>query len=105
MTIRHIVMFSLRSDIDAADRSWLFSEIQAIARLPTVRSLALGQCLSPKEDWYRPRLSYEFDYALSMEFENEDALYAYQTHPSHVTLAQEIRKRTSAIKVMDFMNL
>ena len=33
---------------------------------------------------------------------SEDAFYAYQTDPTHVVIAQEIRKRVSLIKVTDF---
>jgi hypothetical protein len=40
-----------------------------------------------------------------MEFDNEDALYVYQQDSYHVTVAQEIRKRVSAIKVMDFVDI
>ena len=43
-------------------------------------------------------------WVLTMEFDNEDALYAYQQDPYHVSVAQEIRKRVSGIKAMDFVS-
>ena len=47
----------------------------------------------------------EFEWALTMEFDSEDALYTYQQDANHGTIAQEIRKRVSHIKVMDFVSL
>ena len=47
----------------------------------------------------------DYGWALTMEFENEDALYAYQQDPYHVSVAQEIRKRVTAVKGMDFVSL
>ena len=41
---------------------------------------------------------------MSMEFDDEDALYAYQHAPEHVEIAQEIRKRVTVIKVTDFVS-
>ena len=40
-----------------------------------------------------------------MDFENEDALYAYQKDPKHVEIAQEIRKRATGTRVVDFVGV
>ncbi|HEY2380349.1 MAG TPA: Dabb family protein [Terriglobia bacterium] len=103
--IRHLVFFNLKTDLEPADREWLFDQIHGLSRIRVVTRLALGKLLEPREEWYRPRMSPEFEWALTMEFENEDALYIYQQDPGHVAIAQEIRKRVSSIKVMDFVSL
>jgi hypothetical protein len=103
--IRHLVFFNLKADLEPADREWLFLQIQGLSRIPSVKCLALGKLLAPREEWYKPRMWAEFEWALTMEFESEDALYAYQQDTGHVTIAQEIRKRVSHIKVMDFVSL
>ena len=103
--IRHIVQFNLKQELEAADRDWLFTQIKGLSNVPSVRGLALGKLLDPKEDWYKPRLWPEFGWALTMEFDDEAGLYAYQTDSYHVTVAQEIRKRVSVIKVSDFTSL
>ncbi len=105
MTIRHIVVFNLKPGLEPADRDWLFGAMQGLAKIPTVRRLAVAKLLEPREEWYKPRLTTDYGYAITMEFDNEDALYAYQQDPLHVTVAQEVRKRVSAIKVMDFVTL
>lgn len=103
--IRHLVFFNLKPDLEPADRDWLFNQIQGLARIPSVTRLALGKLLEPLEEWYKPRMWTEFEWAFTMEFENEDALYAYQQDPGHVSIAQEIRTRVTNIKVMDFVTL
>jgi hypothetical protein len=102
--IRHIVLFTLKPEIDESDREWLFGRMQALARLPSVRRLAIGKLLEPREEWYRARIAQDFGWAFSMEFDDEDALYAYQKDPEHAEVAQEIRKRVSVIKVTDFVS-
>jgi hypothetical protein len=46
----------------------------------------------------------DFDWCLSMEFDDDAGLYAYQQDPHHMTVAQEIRKRVSTVKVLDFVS-
>ncbi len=102
--IRHFVLFNLKPEIEDADRDWLFGQIHGLANVAAVRRLALGKLLDPREEWYKPRMAADYGWCLSMEFDDESALYAYQTDPYHVTVAQEIRKRVSGIKVMDFVS-
>lgn len=102
--IRHIVLFNLKPDLESSDREWLFGQIRELGKLPTVSRLALGKLLEPREPSYKERMSPDFGWALSMEFDDEDALYAYQSNPFHVTVAGEIRKRVSLIKVTDFVS-
>ena len=101
--IQHMVLFNLKPEIDDADRAWLFGQMEGLAKISSVRHLAVSRLLDPKEDWYRPRMWTDWSFALTMQFEDEDGLYAYQTDPQHVAIAQEIRKRVSLVKVMDFV--
>jgi hypothetical protein len=103
--IRHIVLFNLKPEVGASDREWLFGQMHGLARIHSVRRLAVSRLLDPREEWYRPRMATDYGWALTMEFDDEDGLYTYQQDPNHVTLAQEIRKRVSAIKVVDFVSL
>lgn len=103
--IRHVVLFTLKPDIETSDREWLLGQMQGLANIPSVKRLAFGKLLEPREEWYKPRMAVDFGWAMTMEFEDENGLYAYQTDPYHVTVAQEIRKRVTIIKVMDFVGL
>ena len=103
--IRHIVLFNLKPDLEAADRDWLFGQIQGLGKIASARRLAINKLLDPREGWYKERISAEYAWALTMEFDDEDGLYAYQKDPQHVTVAAEIRKRVTNIKVVDFVNV
>ena len=103
--IKHMVLFNLKPELEASDREWLFGQIYSMAKIQSVRKLAVGRLLDPREEWYRPRMCSDYAWALTMEFDDEAGLYTYQQDPNHVTVAQEIRKRVSIIKVMDFVNV
>lgn len=103
--IHHMVFFNLKPDVEAADRDWLFGQMQLLSQIPSVKSLAVGKLLEAREEWYKARVATDFTWALMVEFENEDGLYAYQQDAFHVTLAQEIRKRVSGTRVVDFVSL
>jgi stress responsive alpha/beta barrel protein len=103
--IRHIVLFNLKPDLEASDRDWLFDQMQGLAKLHSARRLTINKLLDPREAWYKERISPDFAWALTMEFDDEDGLYAYQKDPLHVTVAAEIRKRVTNIKVLDFVNV
>lgn len=103
--IKHMVLFNLKPEVEASDREWLFGQIHALAKIQSVRRLAIGKLLEPREEWYRPRMATDYEWFFTMEFDDEDGLYTYQQDSNHVTVAQEIRKRVSVIKVMDFVDL
>lgn len=102
--IHHMVLFNLKPEVDDADRDWLFGQMKGLARIGSVRNLSIGRILQPREEWYRPRMATDHAYAMTMDFDDEDGLYAYQSDPYHVGVAQEIRKR-AVVKVMDFVSL
>ncbi|HSU87658.1 MAG TPA: Dabb family protein [Terriglobia bacterium] len=103
--IRHMIMFNLKPELEPPEQEWLFGQIRSLATLPMVRGLSLGRLLDAREDWYKARVNTEYGWALSMDFENEDALYAYQKDPKHVEIAQEIRKRATGTRVVDFVGV
>ncbi len=91
--------------IEAGDREWLFSQMRGLSKIPSVRRLALSKLLDPREAWYKERIATDYGWALTMEFDDEDGLYLYQNDPYHITTGQEIRKRVSNIKIVDFVKV
>ena len=101
--IRHIVLFNLKSEITPADQEWLFSQMhKVLGGLPTVRRLALGKAHLRLDENGKPRRPSEFDWALSMEFDDAASLEQYSNHPDHRSLGAEIVKRAAVLKVLDF---
>jgi len=103
--IQHIVLFNLLAEVEPSDRDWLFAQIKSLSKISSVRRLAISKLLEPREDWYKTRLSTEYGWALSIEFDDEAGLYTYQKHPDHVTVAGEIRKRATGTKIVDFVSV
>jgi len=103
--ISHLIQFNLKPDIESDDREWILNQVKGLSKVPTVKRFTLGKLLDPKEEWYKPRMSAEFGWVVTIEFENEDGLYAYQKDRSHVVVAQEIRRRVTNIKVSDFVSV
>lgn len=81
--IRHIVMWKLKPHAEGNDKqtnaSLIKQKIEALANLvPGMLKLEAGIDLGLDVA--------EFDVVLYSEFENEDALAAYQAHPEHKAL-------------------
>jgi hypothetical protein len=103
--IRHIVLFNLKPEVESADRNWLFGQMQALSKIPSVKTLAVNKLLAARDEAYRARISTDYQWGLTVEFDDEDGLYVYQQHPDHLATAQEIRKRVSGTKVIDLVNV
>ena len=102
--IHHIVLFTLREDLAEADRKSILAQAEALAEVPSVRSLRVGSLLDPEDPGYRSHIWADFSHALLVEFENEPALYAYQSDPLHMVFAKAIRERVSTIRVIDMVS-
>lgn len=100
--LRHMVLFNLKPEIGPDERDHLFGQVQKLSEIESVRTLAIGKLLEPSDDTYRDHMTSDYGYALLIDFDDEAGLYAYQKEPYHVGVGQEIRKRVSTIKVMDF---
>ena len=103
--IRHMVLFNLKPEVAPADRDLLFGQMQDLAKLATVRRLTVAKLLDAREEWYKPRIATDYAWSLSMDFDDEDGLYAYQKDPVHAKVAGEIRERSASVKILDFESL
>ncbi len=100
--LRHMVLFDLKPEIGPDERDDLFGQLKKLSEIESVRTLAIGRLLEPSDPTYRDHMTSDYGYALLIDFDDEAGLYAYQKEPDHVGVAEEIRKRVSTIKVMDF---
>ena len=102
--IRHIVFMNMKPEVTDSARESLFEQIRGLSQISSVRRLEIGKLLDAREDWYKERIAKDFGWALIIEFDDEDGLYTYQHHPIHVTVAPEIRRHASGVKIVDFVN-
>ncbi len=100
--IRHLALFTLNPEILDGDRDSLIDRIRGLRRLKCVRKMEVSRLLKPREPWYAPRMSADFEWLLMIEFENEDKLYEFQTDRYHLEVGGDLRQHATAVKVMDF---
>lgn len=82
--ICHVVLIRLRNEESPEQGDRLVERARdMLAPIPGVRNLRVGRGLGNKAERSYP-------YALVMEFEDDEALEAYQVHPAHVRFVREV---------------
>ncbi len=82
--ICHVVLIRLRRDLpESAGIELLEQARRLLAPIPVVRNFRLGRGLGK-------RAEVDYPYSLVMEFEDADALQAYQVHPDHVRFVRQV---------------
>lgn len=79
--IRHTVVFRLKHAIGSAAERKFLDDSLSLANLPTVRKFERLTQVSPKNT---------FHFGFSMEFNDQAAYDAYNTHPTHVAYVKDI---------------
>ena len=80
MAIRHCVAFALRHEPGSADEASLLVAAAALASIPGVERFEILREVSTKN---------EFRFALAMEFVDDAAYRAYDSHPDHVAFVEQ----------------
>ena len=97
--IKHIVMWNLRGDTDAAKAqaiSLLKRSFESLrGRIPGLVHLEIGVDSS--------RIDYACDVVLYSEFESQAALDAYAVHPEHLRVKQELADLRIARHQVDYL--
>ncbi|MBE6340162.1 MAG: Dabb family protein [Marinilabiliaceae bacterium] len=97
--VKHIVLFKLRDDVDAATKE---SELKAIKAglealqgiAPTLRSIEVGININANE---------KYNLALTCTFDDMEGLNAYAVHPEHVKVSQRIRAILDQRACVDYL--
>jgi small-conductance mechanosensitive channel len=80
LRIRHIVIFTLKYDMDLEESQAFLEESQAmLTAIPEVEQFRLFRQVSGKTD---------YDYGFSMEFADGKAYETYLNHPAHIQYVQ-----------------
>jgi len=96
--IKHIVMWNVRGDTPEEKRAavrFLKSCFEGlVGHIPGLRHLEIGVDTS--------RVDYACDVVLYTEFESQEALDAYATHPAHARVKQELADTRTARHQVDY---
>ena len=97
--IKHIVMWNVRGDTPEQKRAavrFLKSRFEGLAgRIPGLRHLEVGVDTSG--------VDYACDVVLYTEFESQEALDAYATHPEHLRVRRELGDSRTARYQVDYV--
>jgi hypothetical protein len=93
---KHIVLFSFKDENKKENLIQAKEMLEALmGRVPTLRSIEIGINLSTEER--------AMDMSLYSEFDDQEGLDLYATHPAHLDAVKFIKSVTTASKVSDYM--
>ena len=78
--IRHTVTFKLKYQNGSLEENEFLEQARKLSSLPTVSKFECLKEISQNND---------YDFGLSMEFDDMDAYEAYNNHPMHVSFVQD----------------
>jgi hypothetical protein len=90
--IRHTVVFTLKHQIGSPEEADFILAIKKLASIPGVEKFEFMKQISKKNN---------YDYGLSMEFADQKAYDAYNSHPDHVAFVNNRWMK----EVKDFMEI
>ncbi|SFL52953.1 Stress responsive A/B Barrel Domain [Paenibacillus sp. 1_12] len=83
-SIQHMVIFNLKVEVGSEQADQFLTKSKAVLEIiPGVHHFQAFRQVSSKND---------YDYGFSMEFENQAAYDAYNTHPAHVDYVENVWK-------------
>jgi hypothetical protein len=96
-SLRHIVLFGLKSGCSDAERAELVRRFERVAReVPGVESFEWGADCSPEG------LNNGLTHAFVLTFDNEAARDAYLPHPVHMEFVEWTRQHVERATVVDY---
>lgn len=91
--IRHIVLFTWKSDASDAQKDLVASELARLSKtLPGIRAYHFGADAGLVA-------AGNADFALTADFENAEAYHVYRTHPAHLEVLEKTIKPILELRV------
>ena len=82
MTVRHMVLFRFRPEVDAARRRAVLGRLAELpSHYPAMQRFGLGENASERDD--------TFSHVMTLEFDGFDALHAYLNSERHERLVRD----------------
>ena len=93
--LTHVVLWSFKDAIPPAERDAILEEIRGLrARVPSLRSLEVGENVSPAR-------AQGYTHVLVETFDDRAGLAAYASHPEHVPVAARMRDAAAQVLAVD----
>ncbi|HLT86457.1 MAG TPA: Dabb family protein [Sphingobacterium sp.] len=97
-TILHSVYFWLKDDITEEEEQDFLNFFEELRKVPGVQTLQYGK---PAPTNPRPVVDNSFQYNLVVTFQNMDDINTYETHPAHISAAEQYSKYWTNVEVRD----
>ena len=99
--IAHIVLFSPKPDLSAADRRALVDAlVAASADVPAIKRFRVGKRVKHWMPGYEQMMRDDYEFAAIVEFDDSAGLKAYLAHPSHAEIGRHFT--ASAIRSLAY---
>jgi hypothetical protein len=93
--IRHVVLWTFREGVGQAERDAIVAAVRDLrSKVPSVRSLEIGENLSPAR-------AQGYTHVLVETFEDLDGLASYQSDPVHVPVVARLREAAAQLLAVD----
>lgn len=94
--VKHIVMWKLKEDNKLENAQKIKKSLEALnGAVEVIKSLEVGVNYNSSPAAY--------DVVLVSEFENDEALSIYQTHPKHIAIGEFVKSVSIDRKVVDYI--
>ena len=94
----HLVRFYLKPGLATERRAVLRAGLESLRAIPTVRHLFVG---TPAPVPARPVIDAEYDFALTVVFDDVAGHDAYQSHPAHLKFVADNKDSWTRVAVVD----
>jgi hypothetical protein len=75
---------------------------RAVSGIPSIKRATIGKRVLLNRPGYETQMAAHYEYAATLEFENEADLRAYLDHPAHVDLGRLLFTAADAVLAYDF---
>lgn len=99
-TYVHVVLFTLRDDIDEAAIESMIRDAKALSSIPTVRRLDCGRRDATIQ---RPVSDTSYHVGLLVCFDDRQGYDTYAIHPTHTDFVARYKPFWSGLRVCDFI--
>jgi len=101
--IVHVVLFSPRPDLSAADRASLLEALASASKsIPSIKRLRVGTRVKHSLPGYEQMMRDDYEYAVFIEFDDVEGLKAYLQHPAHTAAGHHFTASASKSLAYDY---
>lgn len=96
--LSHVVLFWLKPDLTAAQRTEFETRLRALGTIPGVVAFHVG-AVAPTD---RPVIDRTYSFGLNLIFPDMAAHDAYQVHPTHLAFVENCKPFWTKVLIYDF---